>query len=49
MIKVNNYLLVCFSAILTGVAQHALGLGFLAWISLIPLIHVIVKQSDYKI
>ncbi|MBI45406.1 MAG: apolipoprotein N-acyltransferase [Candidatus Marinimicrobia bacterium] len=48
MIKVNSYLLVCFSAILTGVAQHSLGLGFLAWISLIPLLHVIVKQSNYK-
>ena len=48
MIKIDNYLLICMSAVATGIAQHPLGLGFLSWISLIPLLQVIVRQNRYQ-
>ena len=48
MLKINNYLLVCISAVITGVTQHPLGLGFLSWISLIPLFQVLIQENRYK-
>jgi len=48
MIKKNNFLLICISAIVTGIAQHPLGLGFLSWISLVPLLQVLIKQNRYR-
>lgn len=48
MIKVNSYLLILISAIASGIAQHPLGLGFLGWISLIPLLYVLTNQNRYS-
>ena len=48
MIRANNYLLVFISAVITGIAQHPLELGFLNWISLIPFIKVLTQQNKYK-
>ena len=48
MIRKNSYLLICISAVITGIAQHPLGLGFLSWISLLPLLQVLVKEHRYQ-
>ena len=48
MIKINSYLLVCLSAVITGIAQHPLSLGFLAWISLVPFLTVLTEQNRYQ-
>ena len=48
MILQNNYLLVFLSAILTGLSQQPLGLGFLCWFSLVPLLKVISIQNSFK-
>ena len=44
----NNYLLIVVSAILTGISQHPLNLGFLCWFSLIPLLKVLNEQKTFK-
>ena len=48
MIRIHSYLLICISAVITGIAQHPLNLGFLSWISLIPLFQVITKENRYQ-
>ena len=44
----NNYFLVVLSASITGLSQHSLSLGFLAWFGLVPLLYVILNQNSYK-
>ena len=44
----NKIFLIFISSLLMGVAQQPLGLGYLAWFSLIPFIHVLVSINNYK-
>ena len=48
MILQSNYFLVILSAILVGISQQPLGLGFLSWIGLIPFLNVIINQKTYR-
>ena len=48
MILQNNYLLVFISAFLTGLSQQPLGLGFICWFSLVPLLKVLSEQELFK-
>ncbi len=48
MILQNNYLLIILSAILTGISQHPIGLGYVCWFSLIPLLKVLNEQESFK-
>ena len=44
----NNYFLVVLSVCITGLSQHSLSLGYLAWFGLVPLLYVILNQNSYK-
>jgi len=37
-----------FSAVLMGLAQHSLGMGYLAWFSLVPFIFVLNRINEIK-
>ena len=41
----NQFILILLSAILMGISQHPLSLGFLAWFGMIPLIYVISNTN----
>jgi len=44
----NNYILIILSAILTGLSQQPIGVGFICWFSLIPLLKVLSEQEKFK-
>ena len=46
--KNKNLLLIILSALVSGIAQQPLNLGFLLWFSIIPFIHSIIKLKNYR-
>ncbi|SVD77420.1 uncharacterized protein METZ01_LOCUS430274, partial [marine metagenome] len=48
MVKLTSTLLIIFSALMTGLAQHPLHLGWLTWFSIIPFIFVLNKLKRLK-
>ena len=46
--NLNPYIQIIISGIITGLAFHPLGLGFLVWGSLVPLIHVFTISNLRK-
>ena len=48
MIKVFEFFLIISSAILMGISQHPLGLGFLSLFSLVPLFGIIQNLISYR-
>ena len=46
--KNKNLLLIVLSALVSGIAQQPLNLGFLLWFSIIPFIHIIIKLKNYR-
>ena len=44
----SNFFLLLVSALLMGMSQQPLKLGFLAWFGLIPFIYVFIKIKNYK-
>ena len=48
MKRIFEYSLVFLSAFLMGLSQHHIGLGFLSYISLVPIISILVSLKSYK-